>query len=636
MILIRNQLHIAFFTAALAITISILLLTLLKRRTEKAQHRWFLFLLFIIAFNSLSQIFTAYFEITSSESIYNQYLLLLSQNTYFIFHTALCPALYNYVCSVTGKNRRRDFISGMLLQVPFFITEIIALSNPFTNWVFYYDSNNVFHRNTGEYFIYWAAIFYFVLAFFEILFSWKALTHRKSVALIYFFFIVFIGVWIQYKFINIRCELLAEALGMMGAMLAVENEDDRIDAGTRLYNRRAFQMDVHNMLVMNEHSTLIFVKILNANKLERIARSSNYDLLILSCAEFFKSLIPAYQIYHPTRETFVLICSKNESSLVEKLITTIENRFSNIWELNDSAIKLDANVFQMSIPGDLKNIDDIMYISDCIVPSSVANNNATIEWIMRRSDIEKAIRKNIANDGFEVYYQPTIYMKDFKLHGAEALIRMKDKELGYISPEEFIPIAEQIGMVEQIDDYVLREVCNFIKENIQTNNIIDCINVNLSVVQCLKPGFFKHITNIVDEYNIDYSMINFEITETVGAEDYDILATVAHKLKSVGFSISMDDYGTGYSNMEGIFSLDFNVIKIDKTLLWNAENHERGRIILNNTVKMIHDLGCEILVEGVETEKHVKMLQDLNVDYLQGYYFSKPIPKAQFIEYMQK
>ena len=636
MILIRNQFHIAFFTSALAITISILLLTLLKRRTEKAQHRWFLFLLFIISLNSISQIFTAYYEITSSGSIYNHFLLLLSQNTYFIFHTALCPALYNYVCSVTGKNRRRDFISGMLLQVPFFITEIIALSNPFTNWVFYYDSNNVFHRNTGEYFIYWAAIFYFVLAFFEILFSWKALTHRKSVALIYFFFIVFIGVWIQYKFINIRCELLAEALGMMGAMLAVENEDDRIDAGTRLYNRRAFQMDVHNMLVMNEHSTLIFVKILNANKLERIARSSNYDLLIMSCAEFFKSLIPAYQIYHPTRETFVLICSKNESSLAEKLITTIENRFSNIWELNDSAIKLDANIFQMSIPGDLKNIDDIMYISDCIVPSSVANNNATIEWIMRRSDIEKAIRKNIANDGFEVYYQPTVYMKDFKLHGAEALVRIKDKELGYISPEEFIPIAEQIGMVEQIDDYVLREVCNFIKENIQTNNKIDCINVNLSVVQCLKPGFFKHITNIVDEYNIDHSMINFEITETVGAEDYDILATVAHKLKSVGFSISMDDYGTGYSNMEGIFSLDFNVIKIDKTLLWNAENHERGRIILNNTVKMIHDLGCEILVEGVETEKHVKMLQDLNVDYLQGYYFSKPIPKAQFIEYMQK
>lgn len=222
MVIVRNQFYIAFFTAALAITISILLLTLLKRRTEKAQHRWFLFLLFIISLNSISQIFTAYFEITSSGSIYNHFLLLLSQNTYFIFHTALCPALYNYVCSVTGKNRRRDYVLGMLLQLPFFITEIIALSNPFTNWVFYYDSNNMFHRNTGEYFIYWAAIFYFVLAFFEILFSWKALTHRRSVALIYFFFIGFIGVWIQYKFIDIRCELLVEALGMMGAMLAVE------------------------------------------------------------------------------------------------------------------------------------------------------------------------------------------------------------------------------------------------------------------------------------------------------------------------------------------------------------------------------------------------------------------------------
>ena len=131
-------------------------------------------------------------------------------------------------------------------------------------------------------------------------------------------------------------------------------------------------------------------------------------------------------------------------------------------------------------------------------------------------------------------------------------------------------------------------------------------------------------------------MINFEITETVGAEDYDVLSIVAHNLKAAGFSISMDDYGTGYSNMEGIFSLDFDVIKIDKTILWNAENDKRGKVILENTVKMIHDLDCKVLIEGVESEKHLNTLKKLNVDYLQGFYFAKPMPKSQFIEYLRK
>ena len=187
MIIIRNQFHIAFYAAALAISISILLFTLLQKRTDKAQNRWFLCLLLIITLNSISEISTAVFEIIGNESDYNHFMLLASQNSYFILHTALCPALYNYVCSVTGKNRRREFARGMLLQVPFFITEFLAILNPVFNWVFYYDENLVFHRNNAELVIYWAAIFYFILSIFEILFAWKAVTKRKSIALIYFF-----------------------------------------------------------------------------------------------------------------------------------------------------------------------------------------------------------------------------------------------------------------------------------------------------------------------------------------------------------------------------------------------------------------------------------------------------------------
>ena len=110
------------------------------------------------------------------------------------------------------------------------------------------------------------------------------------------------------------------------------------------------------------------------------------------------------------------------------------------------------------------------------------------------------------------------------------------------------------------------------------------------------------------------------------------ILSAAARLKKEGFLLSMDDYGTGYSNMEGIFSLDFDVVKIDKSILWNAEKMSRGRIILENSVRMIHDLGCSVLVEGVETEEQIDLLTRLNVDYLQGFYFSKPVPKDRFLE----
>ena len=255
---------------------------------------------------------------------------------------------------------------------------------------------------------------------------------------------------------------------------------------------------------------------------------------------------------------------------------------------------------------------------------------------MHRAAVERAIRKCVNDRKFEVYYQPTYYLEGYRLHGAEALVRMHDEEIGFVSPEEFIPMAEQIGLIEQIDDFVLGEVCGFLASGVPAQRGMECINVNLSVIQCIRPGFFEHIVEIVDSYKVDHSLINFEITESVGAESYEKLAIVANQLKSAGFSLSMDDYGTGYSNMEGIFSLNFDIIKIDKSLLWSAEKKKRGYVILKNSVQMIHDLGRLVLVEGVETEAHIEMLRKLGVDFLQGYYFSKPVPKDDFLKVIEK
>ena len=152
----------------------------------------------------------------------------------------------------------------------------------------------------------------------------------------------------------------------------------------------------------------------------------------------------------------------------------------------------------------------------------------------------------------------------------------------------------------------------------------------------MKPDFAEHIIALVDETGIDTHSINFEVTESVSADDYAILDHVVKTLKSKGFCFSMDDYGTGYSNINSIFSIDFDVVKVDKSILWGAEKSELGYIILENSVRMIRQMKRKILVEGVETKEHIELLKSLSVDYLQGYYFSRPIPKDEFVSLVKR
>ena len=153
----------------------------------------------------------------------------------------------------------------------------------------------------------------------------------------------------------------------------------------------------------------------------------------------------------------------------------------------------------------------------------------------------------------------------------------------------------------------------------------------MSVLQFVRPNFAEHIIEIVDESGIDRSKVNFELTESVDANVHETMATIIKEFEDSGFKVYLDDYGTGYANVQSLFNMNFNVIKIDKSILWGAEKSEIGRVLLENNIRMLKQMKKKILVEGVETLEQVKLLQKLDVEYFQGFYFSKPIPKDAFI-----
>ena len=635
----NNLFHLAFYAGSLVLCITALIFTFAQQRTDKLQNKLYIVTVSLVALNAVCQIISEMGQPfkTTSDAYYLS--TQICDYLYFALHTAVCPVFCLYVASVCGGRDDMPIVKNLLYSSPFVLTELLVLTNPLTGLIYTYDSSRTFVREKLEVLIYVAAAFYFALSVFMLLFTWNALTAKRKVALIYFFLLVIAGVVIQLIYMNVRTELFAEALALLGAMTAIESEDDRMDSDSGIYNRKALQMDISSYLVNRRHLNIICLKVTNADIAERAKGADNSDTLSVCIADFLKTLCPRYYIYRTNPGTFMITVMDPNDAASAALAIEIVDRFDKPWVIGETELMLSCVVLTADVPGKISSASDALYMADSPVPNGLDKkilSGKDLDFLMRRAAVESAVNRGLEEGNFEVYYQPTFSLADLKLHGAEALIRLHDGVLGNLFPDEFIPIAEQIGMIDAIDDFVIREVCSFIKSGIPKKYGIESININLSVIECMQLDFIKHINLITEEYDIDKSSINFEITESIAANDYDTLSNVVAALKADGFRFSMDDYGTGYSNIRSIFMLDFDVVKIDKSILWSAEESELGKIILENSVRMIKQMRREILVEGVETKQQLEMLNKLSVDYLQGYFFSKPIPKSEFIELISK
>ncbi len=227
-------------------------------------------------------------------------------------------------------------------------------------------------------------------------------------------------------------------------------------------------------------------------------------------------------------------------------------------------------------------------------------------------------------------------MKDRCFNSAEALIRLHDEELGFISPEDFIPLAEKNGMIFRIGEFVFRSVCKAISEKRLEQYGLEYIEVNLSVAQCMQENLHKTLLAIMDEYHVPYSFINLEITETAVTVSKETLRNNIEYLRKKGVTFSMDDYGTGYSNITNVITYPFHIVKMDKSIVWYAMENDRALSTLKHSINMIKSLNMDIVAEGVETKEQSQALQEMGCDYLQGYYYSKPIPLDAFITFISE
>ncbi len=612
-----------------------------RKGLKSVSNRFFLALVLSDFLAALSDIFSSiHNSYPSPGSLWRQdvwnYIYLAS-------HNAMPLMLLLYILFVLGVGNRIKERYFVLICLPLILDYILLALNPFNKGIFYYDKTGLYLH--GPLFtVFWVVAFCYMLAsIVVIIYNRKTLPPRKLNPLGLFISICIVTVLIQIMNPYVLIEVFAQTLGLMGILFSIENQDDVINHVSGAYNRYAF---LANMGSYGEFKSRMFiaVKLTDLAYYNTSLGVENTNALQKQIAGYLTSLDNGFMCYDIGAGHFVLVESNSKSKNTRELSDKIIKRFESPWGRGSGKMIVPVQICEGILGEDILNMEDFLLVLDSEYDArgDVRVDGATIvEAHRRRILVERLIDEALENNGFSVYYQPIWDRKSGTFHSAEALVRLISGEYGFISPEEFIPISEQNGKIAEIGEFVFDEVCRFYMSAKLNTFGVEYIEVNLSAVQCMNRELPDIFGKILKKYDMDPSRINLEITESASAGNTALLKDNVLALKNMGFSFSLDDYGTGYSNYSYMFDMPFSIIKLDKSILWNAmdpntsQGDEKFRRLLSDTVSMFKNIGYNTLVEGVESVDQKIYLEDLGCDYFQGYYFSKPVPENVFFDFIK-
>ncbi|MGP4042140.1 putative bifunctional diguanylate cyclase/phosphodiesterase [Gracilibacillus sp. D59] len=360
------------------------------------------------------------------------------------------------------------------------------------------------------------------------------------------------------------------------------------------------------------------------------------DILLKKVAERLQKKVPTNgTVFRYGGDEFIVLLENTTIEETEQVATVILNALTFPYDLEGIDIVVSPSIGISLYPNDatdaktlIKKADNAMYHAKRTGKSNFQfYHDSMLSKISGNVEMESLLRKAIDREEFLLVYQPQIDAGTNKIYGAEALIRWHNKELGLISPVEFIPLAEESGLIVPIGEWVIREACQQVKHWQKAGYTPFPVSVNLSIRQFYQTDLIPTVKSIIEEVGIEPEYLELEITESM-AMDADTASVILHELKMIGVKIAIDDFGTGYSSLSYLKKFPIDHLKIDQSFIQDISDDADDDIV-SAIIMLAHNLMMRTIAEGVETEAHMRYLQKHQCDVLQGYYFSKPLePKA--------
>ena len=632
-----------FDYAAFCVFTLIMVSVIMKKMTRGKLNRQFQIVLAIAMVATVFDIGAIAFDNMGERHVVTQYIF---HTGYLFFHVVSSAMYAAYVVSIVDAiHIFRGKVKSFILALPTLLCMIMLGVNFFTPCVFSIGGQGEYRREFFMTFLYAAGIFYMILGFMVVTRYHRRLTRGRFVSTIAIFPLVVVAAVFQMFNPDIPIEMFANAIGLLFVALLIQSPEQVISSATGLNKITRYMDDVRNSLDNGLDITVVMITMENDKTLRGILGVEEYHKLLREISEDFLEWSRPYgydvEWYYLGNGMFRCVMNQRIKDQAEDFAERINEKLKKGYKYNDMFINLLPIICITRCPQDIENVDSVMRFGDELAEHEYTGRVLYARDIYNKErydlmrDMDMILENAFAENRFEVYYQPIYSIDSGKYNSAEALLRLNDDMYGYISPEIFIPAAEENGMIHKIGKFALEEVCRFIAGEKFKNLGLEYVEVNLSVIQCMSSELSEDVRAVMERYGVSNEQINLEITETAAAYAQTTMMDNINSLKDYGIAFSLDDFGTGYSNMKRIASMPFAIVKLDKTFA-DIDTDDKMMKVVKNTISMVKDMNMKIVVEGVETEESLREFSNLGVDYIQGYYFSRPLPQDKFISEVKR
>ncbi len=589
----------------------------------------------VLACLTLNVITTSVFHY---RQIYPQWLLAALVWLCYILTPLLSLIFLYYVITII-----RNELPGLLrrfwpLAIPYLVFILATLYNFQTTVLYSISVSAGLVRGPGFHFVFLLVFLHNLFIVIYVLSNHQSVDAGLMWALLALPFISTIYTVIQILAPSVLIMGSASAISLMIISFYFQNKKTYLDNLTSVQNREAFFYCLNRAVRHQSEPTILLVSLDDFRIFNDLHGQEMGDKILRLVSTYLMTEVPKHYLYRYSGDEFAIIFDSESRLIPGRIAEFISGRFHQPWLIGQQPFTLQASLAVTRVPLHAQVQDVISLLEFCIDQSKQNGKGqiitATAELVsksQRRNQILSLIRRELDRHGFEVYYQPIYHLTSGSFISAEALLRLYDPDLGYVSPAEFIPIAEKSGLIIEIGYLVLAKVCQYIRQLDAAGAIYEGISVNLSVLQLHDKNLIDKIMATIHHFQVNPQKIQIEVTESAFINQHANIESLIHKLRAYGIRFYLDDFGTGYSNLASVIRLDFDCIKLDKSILDYSTSSEKYRGLLGGMIRTFTELGTRVVVEGVEHENQRQIIESLQARYAQGFLFARPAPGEQIL-----
>lgn len=556
---------------------------------------------------------------------------------YFIATPLMGVIYFYYALSILYENQPRFPKRWLFLLLPAAVYLLMVISNPFTGCLFSLSLEARYEQ--GPLIITTYLVFYIYCLFtcVTVVALGKRVDPTIRNILACFPLIAALVVIIQQLFPEVILSGSAATCALLILYLYLQNKQISIDYLLGIPNHKEFLNSLQLQIKRHKDAsfTILLVSLRNFKQVNDTYGQQNGDEFLKTVCNYLSNTVKPYQLYRYNGDEFAVLIPESDKETVIRLVKAIDGRFNQPWKSRDFRCMIGTVIAVTTYPKSADTIEDLINALEYTVSVAKDGKNGNIcycgpgmlDHVKRRFKVIDVLKDALAQGGFQVYYQPIWSVEKQCFTLAESLLRLPATPLGPLYPSEFIPIAEETGLIVDITYYVLDTVCRFVHDLLDSGiTMLESVTVNFSGVQFSQHNPAEKVISIIESHGIPYRMIKIEITESVLAESRQELEEFIDLMHAKGVEVSLDDFGTGYCNLVSVLSMDVDVIKLDKSLLWAAQKDQKTAIMMKSLARSVHELGMRVVSEGVETDEQRAFAEECCCDWIQGYYYAKPMP----------